>query len=372
MQLGAFLMPSHPPERPLREAHEWDLKNLEYLDRVGFDEAWIGEHFTAPWEPIVAPDLMIAQAITRTRRIRLGPGGHLLPYYNPAVLAHRIAYLDHLSDGRIMFGVASGGVPTDWRLFDYVNLGELNREKTREAVEIILKIWNEPGPWRYPGKFWNVSLPEPMFGSLKYHVKPLQVPHPPMAIAGLSPKSPTLSLAGEYGLWPLSIAFSHRHLLSHWQSVVEGAVKAGKLADRAHWRINLPVYVAATDAEAINQVLNGPIGRAFNEYLMPLWRAAGLINSFKEDPSAPDDSVTLERMVKEAWLVGSPRTVIDKFLELQRYTGGFGGVLVTVFDHSEPAYERDWFESLRLLAEEVMPAVRDKLAGGRQSELKSA
>lgn len=362
MQLGGFFMPNHPPERPLCDAHEWDLKVIEHLDMIGFDEAWIGEHFTAPWEPIVAPDIMIAQAIPRTKKIRLGPGGHLLPYYNPAVLAHRIAYLDHLSGGRIMFGISTGGVPTDWRLFDYVNLGELNRNKAQEAVEIILKIWNEPGPWEYPGKYWNVSMPETMFGSLKYHMKPLQQPHPPIAIAGLSPKSPTLNLAGQYGLWPLSIAFSHRHLLSHWESVAEGAAKAGRTADRSNWRINTPVYVAQTDAEALDKVVNGPIGRAFDEYLMPLWKAAGLINAFKEDPSDPDDSVTVERMAREAWLVGSPQTVTDKFVELYRYTGGFGGVLATVFDHSEPQYEAAWFESLRLLAQDVMPAVRARLA----------
>lgn len=361
MQLGGFFMPNHPPERPLCDAHEWDLKVIEHLDTIGFDEAWIGEHFTAPWEPIVAPDIMIAQAIPRTKSIRLGPGGHLLPYYNPAVLAHRIAYLDHLSGGRIMFGISTGGVPTDWRLFDYVNLGELNRDKAREAVEIILKIWNEPGPWEYPGKHWNVSMPETMFGSLKYHMKPLQQPHPPIAIAGLSPKSPTLNLAGQYGLWPLSIAFSHRHLLSHWESVMEGAARAGQTADRSHWRINTPIYVAQTDAEALDKVVNGPIGRAFDEYLMPLWKAAGLINAFKENPSDPDDSVTVERMAREAWLVGSPQTVTDKFVELYRYTGGFGGVLATVFDHSEPQYEASWFESLRLLAKDVMPAVKAQL-----------
>lgn len=364
MILGAFLMPSHPPERSLRDAHAWDLKLIEHLDRIGFDEAWIGEHFTAPWEPIVAPDLMIAQALMRTERIRLGPGGHLLPYYNPAVLAHRLAYLDHISGGRIMFGVASGGVPTDWHLFDYANLGELNRDKTREAVEIILKLWTEPGPWQYPGQYWHVSKPEPMFETLRYHLEPLQRPHPPMAIAGLSPKSPTLNLAGEYGLWPLSIAFSHRHLTSHWESVLEGAAKVGREADRSTWRINTPVYVAATDDEALERVVGGPIGRAFREYLMPLWTAAGLLPAFKEDPNAPDESVTVEAMARDTWLVGSPDTVVEKFRALAEYTGGFGGILATMFDHSEPEHEAAWFESLRLLAQDVMPRVRARLTAG--------
>src|SRR6516164_3834269 len=75
MRLGALLMPPHPPERAISDGQRWDLDELERLDDLGFDEAWIGEHFTAAWEPCPAPDLLIAQALQRTRRIRLGPLG---------------------------------------------------------------------------------------------------------------------------------------------------------------------------------------------------------------------------------------------------------------------------------------------------------
>jgi len=87
MRLGALLMPSHPPERAVRDGQRWDLEEIERLDDLGFDEAWIGEHFTAAWEPCPAPDLLIAQALQRTRRICLGPLGHLLPYHHPVELA---------------------------------------------------------------------------------------------------------------------------------------------------------------------------------------------------------------------------------------------------------------------------------------------
>jgi hypothetical protein len=100
MKVGAFLMPSHPPERTVREGQRSDLEELVRLDRLGFDEAWIGEHFTTVWEPCPAPDLLIAQALSRTERIRLGPLGHLLPYHHPIELAHRVAYLDHMAEGR--------------------------------------------------------------------------------------------------------------------------------------------------------------------------------------------------------------------------------------------------------------------------------
>ncbi len=90
MKAGLFLMPSHPPERDTFEALQWDLDTIEYADKLGYCEAWIGEHFTAPWEPCPAPDLLIAQALTRTERIKLCPGAHLLPYHNPVELAHRL------------------------------------------------------------------------------------------------------------------------------------------------------------------------------------------------------------------------------------------------------------------------------------------
>ena len=149
-------------------------------------EAWIGEHHTAPWEPHPAPDLLVAQALLQTKRIRLGPGGFLLPYHHPAELANRVAMLDHLSGGRLNFGVAASGLPSDWAMFNVDGMSGANRDMTREALDIILQLWTEDAPFDYTGKFWTVSKPDTMFGFLKPHIKPLQTPHPPIGVAGLS------------------------------------------------------------------------------------------------------------------------------------------------------------------------------------------
>src|SRR5205085_162372 len=111
MDYGLFTMPSHPPERSLFAGHRWDLQVLRWADELGFSEAWIGEHHTAPWEPHPSPDLLVAQALLQTSRIRLGPGGFLLPYHHPAELANRVAMLDHLAQARLTFGVAASGRP---------------------------------------------------------------------------------------------------------------------------------------------------------------------------------------------------------------------------------------------------------------------
>ena len=133
MKLGLFLMPSHPPERSTWDAHQWDLDCLEMADRYGLSEAWIGEHFTAPWEPVPTPDLLIAQALMRTKNIMLGTGAHLLPFHHPVELAHRVAYLDHLAQGRYMFGIGSGGLLSDHELFDVDFDASQHREMTRES-----------------------------------------------------------------------------------------------------------------------------------------------------------------------------------------------------------------------------------------------
>ncbi len=115
----------------MRDGQRWDLSDLERLDALGFEEAWIGEHFTATWEPCPAPDLLIAQALLRTKQIRLGPLGHLLPYHHPVDLAHRVAYLDHMAEGRYQLGVGIGVLPTDHDLFGH------RRERRKKSAHDV-------------------------------------------------------------------------------------------------------------------------------------------------------------------------------------------------------------------------------------------
>ncbi|MEH7126583.1 LLM class flavin-dependent oxidoreductase, partial [Bacillus sp. JJ1773] len=251
MKLGLFIMPNHPPERSLYDATQWDIEMIKDADALGFEEAWIGEHFTMEWEPIPAPDLIIAQALRETKRIKLAPGAHLLPYHHPAELAHRVAYLDHLAQGRLMFGIGAGGVPTDYTLFNVDAQSGQHRKMAAEALEIILKLWKEEGPWEYKGQYWSVNKPGIEYnGLLGSHLTPYQKPYPPIGIAGLSRNSETLKMAGEYGFIPMSFGYSHGVVASHWDSIVEGANRSGKTPNRENWRVSQDVFVADTDEEA--------------------------------------------------------------------------------------------------------------------------
>ena len=175
------------------------------LDSFGFGEAWIGEHFTSSWEPCPAPDLLIAQALQRTTSIRLGSLGHLLPYHHPVELAHRVAYLDHMAKGRYALGVGVSALPTDHQLFGLDPAGGRNRRMTFEALDMMTRLWTE-GSTVYKGEFWSTGKTASAFDTLGYHLTPYQRPHPPIAIAALTPASENLRLAGEKGYLPVSLS----------------------------------------------------------------------------------------------------------------------------------------------------------------------
>ena len=300
---------------------------------------------------------MIAQALMRTKNIKLGTGAHLLPYHHPAELAHRVAYLDHLAQDRFYFGIGSGGLPSDYALFDVDGNAGQHREMTRESLDIILKLWESEGPFEYKGKYWNVNYPEPMFGFLKFFLKPYQRPHPPIAVAAASIGSETLKIAGERGFIPMSLGLNSEYISSHWDSVVEGAARTGKTPLRREWRIVRDVFVADSDDEAYEKSVNGMMGRVWGEYLIPLFSEFDLLKTFKHDPDVPDSEVTPQYLAEHMWLIGSPDTVEQKLRHLYDMAGGFGTLLIMIVDHMDD--QVGWENSMRLLAKEVMPRLAD-------------
>jgi alkanesulfonate monooxygenase SsuD/methylene tetrahydromethanopterin reductase-like flavin-dependent oxidoreductase (luciferase family) len=293
--------------------------------------------------------------LLQTKRLRIGPGGFLLPYHHPAELAARVAMLDHLSEGRLNFGVAASGLPTDWAMFDVDGTSGVNREMTREALDIILRMWSDEPQFTYRGKFWNAAKPETMFGFLKPHIYPLQKPHPPIGVAGFSKQSDTLKLAGERGFLPLSLNLNPAYVASHWEAVEIGAARSGRTPHRSDWRLVREVFVAETDEEAWRLSAGGMMGRMMREYFLPLLGNFGFLEYLKHDPNVADSDVTPEYCAKHNWLVGSPKTVAEKLERIYHEAGGFGGLLVFGFDYADNP--QAWHNSLRLLVEEVGPRV---------------
>lgn len=362
MDLGVFMYPGHRPDQPLGEGAEWDLELIRWADELGYKEVWIGEHYTAPWETCPAPDLLVAQALMETDRIRLGAGSHNLPYHHPAALAHRVAYLDHLSKGRLNFGIGASGTPSDQHLFGVDGESGENRRMMWESLDAILRLWSDPEPYEWTGEFWTVNKPGPMYGGiLGFHITPLQDPHPPISVSGVSPNSSTLKAAGERGFIPLSIAFNDNYLEGHWDSYVAGAEAAGREADRGKWGIVREIFVAETDEEAVRLCLDGGVGDFLSGYWLPVVKGVGLLDMYKTDPSVPDSEVTVEYILRNSAMVGSVDTVAEKIEASAEAIGSFGTLLQLGADFSaNPGALR---ASMEMLANEVMPRVNKKLAG---------
>jgi alkanesulfonate monooxygenase SsuD/methylene tetrahydromethanopterin reductase-like flavin-dependent oxidoreductase (luciferase family) len=350
MDLGIFCVPYTKPGRAPYDVAEWNLEQVRWADELNFSEAWFAEHYTIGWEPLPSPDLMIAAALRETKQIKLAPGAHLLPYHNPIELAYRVSWIDHMAKGRYILGVGAGAFPSDQKLF--ATEGH-NAEMTSEALEIMHKVWEEDGPFEFKGKYWSVGMPEWSELDKGPHLKPFQAPHPPIAMAGSSPRSGTLKEAGRRGYEPLSLGHGPGFLATHWEAYCEGADEAGLTPDRKTWRIARDFFVAETDEEAIDLVVNGGLGYQFDNYVKPLFSAGGILGF--QAPELDESEITAEYLARNAWLVGSPETVTERLRVMHEETGGFGTLLLMTSDYSEqPEAMR---RCLELLSSEVMPKV---------------
>ena len=358
MELGFFTMPLHPPGSDFAQTVQADIDQLVTLDNLGYKEAWIGEHFTAEWENIPSPDLVIAAALSITRDIKFGTGVSCMPNHNPFLIAHRIAQLDQMAQGRFYWGVGSGGFPGDFTVFGFDPKTGDHRTMSREAIELVLEIWSDPKPGRYKNKFWDFTIPEPEDDiGLGLHLRPYQRPHPPIGVAGVSRSSDTLILAGERGWIPMSINIvPSRILKSHWESVEEGAANAGRSADRSLWRVARDVYVADSTDQARDEVMNGTLARDFRGYFRKLLAKSKLLDLTKVDPEMPDSAITAEYFLDNVWIVGDPDEVAGQLRGLYEELGGFGTLLA--MGHEWQPRE-NWTHSMTLLAEEVMPRLSD-------------
>ncbi len=358
MKVGYFTMPLHPPGSDFTKTVEDDLQQIVTLDRLGYSEAWIGEHFTFAWENIPSPDLFIAKALGMTENIVLGTGVTCMPNHNPVMIAHRIAQLDHMARGRFYWGIGSSSTPGDYEMFGFDPESSDRREYTRQSIDLILKIWEDPKPGLYESEYWRFRIPEPVDEiGLTFHLTPYSKPHPPIAIAGVSPRSDTLIMAGERGWIPMSINLVPSNIVkTHWDAVEEGASKAGRTADRSTWRIAREVYVAETTEQARKEALNGTLRRDFEDYWLKLMPWSKTLDRMKLDPNMPDSDVTVEYLRDAIMIVGSPDDVADQLRQLYDDVGGFGVLLA--MGH-EWAPEDQWVNSMTFLSREVMHKLAD-------------
>ena len=363
MKLGLFGMPLHPPTRMAAETYEEDADRIIYADHVGFEEAWIGEHMSCSTEPIASPLMFLASLINRTKTIRFGTGVIALPNHHPAVVAAEVAQFDHMSRGRLMFGIGPGGLASDMELFDVLD-GPYRTERMMESIDMILQMWSQEPPYHIEGKHWKIKLSDTVMPELGvgYIPKPYQLPHPPIMMTAMSPFSDSVKTAGMRGWGPMSANFCPEYVIaSHWKKYVEGCEAAGRPVNGENWRVARNLVIARSDSEALDRMLD-PNGSNYY-YFDYLWRvllAVDYTAVMKDDPKKPDAQITVEELIKSMVIYGSPKTVTEKLLAFRERTGPFGGLLMASMDGAGVNRSREW-ESMTLLSQEVMPAIRRAL-----------
>src|SRR5271155_5279642 len=196
---GMFIMPYHDPAKPLGQCYDEDLELIVRAEELGFGEFWIGEHHTMKYENIVMPEIFIARALGETKTIRMGPCPVCIQQHNPVHVACRLAFLDHLSKGRLNLCFGAGSVTADQELYGVEPRNAA--EMVEEGIEAILQFWSSDPPYHFEGKYWKIHLEKTVDTEtgIGFIPKPYQKPHPPIAVPGTSRNSPSMQTAARRG-----------------------------------------------------------------------------------------------------------------------------------------------------------------------------
>ncbi len=344
MHFGIFLAPFHPVGENPTYALRRDLELVEWLDRLSYDEAWIGEHHSAGYEIIAAPELFIAAAAERTRHIRLGTGVASLPYHNPLMLADRMVLLDHLTIGRAMFGVGPGALPSDAFMLGIDPMRQ--REMMEESLEAIIALFTADEPITRETSWFTLR-------NARVQLRPYTRPHMEMAVAAtVSPAGPRA--AGKHGIGLLSIGATTQGgfdaLGNAWGIAEEMAAEHGKRVDRARWRLVGPMHLAPTMDQARKDVQFG-----LAKWVDYFARVAALpLVGDIQDVGEMVDVLNASGLA----VIGTPEMAAAQIERLWDQTGGFGTYLFMAHDWAD---REATLRSYELFARHVMAAFQGTL-----------
>jgi len=355
LALGMFVMPVHDPNKPMAQCFDEDLELAVQCETLGFADFWVGEHHSSAYENIVMPEIFLGKVLGLTHSIRIGAAPVCLQYHHPAHVAGRLAFLDHLSHGRLNVCFGPGAVPTDMELFgiDPKETGP----RVAEAIDMILKIWTSDAPYEMAGKFWDVKLRDTVNAELRIGAlhKPLQRPHPPIYVPSISRSSPGLQAAAARGFRFISHHMVHAEVLAdQWKSYAQGAASAGRTATPADWCVSRNIFVADSTREAQELAKRNSLGRCI-EYILELTRrtAPTGVGIWKRNAQMTDAQCNLDYFMKEVVIAGDPASVTAQLLALRERIGPFGTLVLVAHDWDDRSR---WLRSLELFAGEVVPA----------------
>lgn len=353
-KLGFFIQPVHPPDRDYADVLREDREAVVLADRLGFCEAFIGEHVADAAETITSSLAFIASLADRCPRIVFGTGVLPLPNYHPAMVAAQVAMIDHLVDGRLLLGIGPG-VPPDAVVLD--NAGPDRRQRLAEALQQILDIWSGEPPYRLAGEFYRTNTervwaPAIGVGSI---AKPRQRPHPPIVVTSIRPDSETPYTAGLRGWSGISATYVGDYVVrAHLEGYRAGRAAAG-LSDTSGWRVARSVFVA-DDEKLARRYANraeGAHGFYFHVMRTKLAQFGGL-PLMGDSPQMESSRLSLAAAVDRLVISGTPEQVAEQIVSFRQRVGPFGTLLYTGHDWVDRDLAR---RSMELMANEVWPRV---------------
>ena len=352
MGFGAFLAPHHPiGENPTLQFRR-DLKFVEHLDELGYDEFWCGEHHSSGWEMIASPEMFLAAAGERTKRIRLGTGVISLPYHHPYNVAQRMVQLDHMTGGRAIFGSGPGALPSDAHTLGIDPMTQ--RDRQDDAIDVIRRL--------FKGERITKETEWYTLQDAALQLLPLQEDMEFVVASQVSPSG--MTLAGKYGIGIISLgSMSSQGLLSlptQWGFAEQAAAKHGTKVDRKNWRVLLSWHVAETREKAREEAKHG-LMRWHNEYIVGTLQRPG------DGPfNSPDEAVDKTAFEEgAASVIGTPDDLVKVIKDVYAKSGGFGTVIGFVHDWANP---ENTMRSWDMVARYVIPEINGYVAKLRESQ----
>lgn len=359
MRLGYFSMPLHPHGRSWQETLREDREAVILADRLGFHDAFIGEHLTDRHENITNSLLFLATLISDTEQIRLATGTTNLSHQHPVLVAAHSAMFDHLAGGRFILGVSPGALPSDAEV-----LGILDEDRNQifvEAIDIITAVWESEPPYKLdlPGNRFAVTTETTIDLDLGVGVlpKPLQSPRPEIVGTVVAPFSKGVVAMGQRDFHPLSANFLlPQWVATHWPNYVQGKEVAGVAASPADWRVARTIFVA-DDPEVAEDYGRGAESSPYRYYyakMLAKMRKIGRLGLFKTHRDQPDEEITLDYVLDKLVITGTPEQVAEQIVGFRAETGDFGELVYAGLDWVDPKLAR---RSMELMTQKVMPAV---------------
>ncbi|OBK78240.1 LLM class flavin-dependent oxidoreductase [Mycobacterium sp. 1274761.0] len=344
MRFGVFIAPYHMIGDNPTLALERDIALVEAVEGLGYEETWFGEHHSGGTEIIASPELMIATAAAKTKRIRLGTGVASLPYHHPFMFADRMVLLDHLTRGRLIVGVGPGALPGDAYMMGIETTRQ--RDMMTESLDAVMALWRDEEPVNRETDWFTLR-------DARLQMRPYSRPGIEVSVAvTASPSGPVA--AGKFGVGLLSIAATQRKafdaLARNWRTAQDSAAQHGTTVNRDKWRLCGPMHIAETEEQARRDVEKGLA--QWVDYFQNVG-AIPILGDFD-----PGDDIIGAVNETGVGVIGTPDMAIEQLRRLLEKSGGFGTYLLMAH---EWANREATLRSYELISRYVMPVFQDTL-----------